>query len=214
MYSSNYMLSQMNIDYSDCMNQPAIDQRLQDVLSIMAAVKAGTYATPNYSPAPPDSVAAFDPLTEARESAAQIACQAAINTGNLQQTHAAVDAYNAIRATMGLGPFNPPSDLDILAHSHQSVGTLLQKLQGMTPVPDVLANPAKFDALIAQSNASTPPPQAPAVPVVALDSSSAAMLPVGFAVTDANGNKWIVLKTPFGSILALASALNQFGLQS
>ncbi len=196
MYSSSYLLSQLGVPYDDTAD---VDRRLNDALIILAAAAAGPYRTPGFVQQPITS-ASFDPMNVNATGASMIACQAAINTGDVATAHAAVDALNGWRAKTGGGEYLPMSDLEILSHSNLSVGSLVRRLADMSTPPLLLSDPVRAKSIVQAAAAAPPPPPSPPVALV-ISAPPGLLLASGTVIPAADGSKWTFFATPFGNIL-------------
>lgn len=70
----------------------------------------------------PTNPSTFEPAMVKKERLAMQAYWAALETGDLDKTHAAADAINAVRSVKSGGIFLPAPDFYILAHGKNTLG--------------------------------------------------------------------------------------------
>ena len=206
--SPAYALSQLGIDYSNDMDAASQTQAWNDAQTIFAAVKSGTYRTPGFTPVTIDPAKISDSDLLTLENV-QNMYAAAVSAGKVGLAHSDTDLVNRYRQLTGGPEFVGQSDLDILGHSHLSVGSMVRTLnsqQAGGTVP-ILYDPAKaqpiFDALNAQ--AQLPPPPPPPNTPVTLPVPPGTTMPPNVPFAGPGGSLWIIYVSPFGQVLVRLS---------
>lgn len=118
--SPDVLLSRLGLGYADS-SQGSPAQIVARLVILAEALRAGTYQTRDFRPAPV-SGATFDPRNVAAEQTAMQAYLESLQTGSLAKVHRAVDAVNRIRMVKSGTELIPPTEFDILAHQQTPLG--------------------------------------------------------------------------------------------
>ncbi len=119
--SPDVLLSKLSLRYDGSGLQGSPAQIVARLVTLSDALRAGTYQTSNFTPAPV-TAATFDPRNVQKEQDAMIAYLESLQTGSPGKVHRAVDAVNKIRMVKSGTELIPPSEFDILAHQQTPLG--------------------------------------------------------------------------------------------